>query len=174
MWIDQIGKVAGLDVTDDAVNGATAILNALLEGKIISPSSTWRPPARMSQGQGARRDGVAAARQLRDVPTMDELGFLGIASVNWQGLSRRAVSHPTSFRLGMRQPRSDATLEASGGLRPGGCWDRGARLTGGICRRDQDRDGQMGKSEAEVLASGGTSSRHRVVLLAKDWREPRT
>jgi len=83
-----------------AVNGATAILNALLEGTInFALLNVATASANVGKVQGALA--VTAPRRLAnfpDVPTMDELGFSGIASVNWQGCSPRAVSRPASFR----------------------------------------------------------------------------
>ena len=90
----QIGKVAGLQVAYHAVNGAAAILNALLEGKI---NFALLNVATASANVGKYKAlAVTAPRRLAnfpDVPTMDEIGFPGIASVNWQGLfAARSIS----------------------------------------------------------------------------------
>jgi tripartite-type tricarboxylate transporter receptor subunit TctC len=90
----QIGKVADLQVAYHAVNGANAILSALLEGKI---NFALLNVATASANVGKYKAlAVTAPRRLANfphVPTMDELGFSGIASVNWQGLfAARSIS----------------------------------------------------------------------------------
>jgi tripartite-type tricarboxylate transporter receptor subunit TctC len=110
----QIGKVAGLHVTYHAVNGATAILNALLEGKI---NFALLNVATASANVGKYKAlAVTASRRLanfRDVPTMDELGFPGIASVNWQGLfAARSVSPHVVQTVHAAAAKAMATSEA--------------------------------------------------------------
>jgi tripartite-type tricarboxylate transporter receptor subunit TctC len=83
----EIGKAAGLQVAYHPVNGANAILNALLDGKVnLALLNVATASANVGKYKALA---VTAPRRLAnfpDVPTMDELGFSGIASVNWQGL----------------------------------------------------------------------------------------
>jgi len=110
----EIGKVAGLQVAYHAVDGAAAILNALVEGKI---NFALLNVATASANIGKYKAlAVTSARRLANfvgVPTMDELGFHGIASVNWQGLfAARSVSPDTLERLHAAAAKAMATREA--------------------------------------------------------------
>lgn len=110
----QIGKIAGLRVAYHAVNGAAAILNALLEGKI---NFALLNVATASDNIGKYKAlAVTATRRLANfpgVPTMDELGFSGIASVNWQGLfAARGVSPDVVQTLHAAVAKAMATPEA--------------------------------------------------------------
>jgi tripartite-type tricarboxylate transporter receptor subunit TctC len=110
----QIGKVAGLQVAYHAVNGANAILNALLEGKI---NFALLNVATASANLGKYKAlAVTAPRRLTNfphVPTMDELGFPDIASVNWQGLfAARGVSSDAVQALHAVVAKAMATPEA--------------------------------------------------------------
>jgi tripartite-type tricarboxylate transporter receptor subunit TctC len=110
----QIGKVVGLQVAYHAVNGAAAILNALLEGKV---NFALLNVATASANVGKYKAlAVTAPRRLAnfpDVPTMDELGFSGIASVNWQGLfAARGISPGDIQALHAAVGKAMATPEA--------------------------------------------------------------
>jgi tripartite-type tricarboxylate transporter receptor subunit TctC len=110
----QIGKMAGLQVAYHAVNGAAAILNALLEGKI---NFALLNVATASANIGRYKAlAVTAPRRLANfpgVPTMNELGFSGIASVNWQGLfAARGVSPEVVQTLHSAVAKAMGTPEA--------------------------------------------------------------
>jgi tripartite-type tricarboxylate transporter receptor subunit TctC len=110
----QIGKIASLQVAYHAVNGAAAILNALLDGKI---NFALLNVATASGNIGKYKAlAVTATRRLANfpsVPTMDELGFSGIASVNWQGLfAARGVSPDLVQTLHAAVAKAMATPEA--------------------------------------------------------------
>lgn len=110
----QIGKMAGLQVAYHAVNGAAAILDALLEGKI---NFALLNVATASANIGRYKAlAVTATRRLANfpgVPTMNELGFSGIASVNWQGLfAASGVSPDVVQTLHAAVTKAMATPEA--------------------------------------------------------------
>jgi len=110
----EIGKVGGLQVAYHAVNGATAILNALVEGKInFALLNVATATANVGKYKALA---VTSARRLAnfpDAPTMDELGFHGIASVNWQGLfSARSLPPDIVERLHAAVAKAMATREA--------------------------------------------------------------
>lgn len=110
----QIGKMAGLQVAYHAVNGAAAILNALLEGKI---NFALLNVATASANIGRYKAlALTAPRRLANfpgVPTMNELGFSGIASVNWQGLfAARGVSPEVVQTLHSAVAKAMGTPEA--------------------------------------------------------------
>ena len=110
----EIGKVAGLKVAYHAVNGANAILGALVEGKInLALLNVATASANVGKYKALA---VTAPRRLAnfpDVPTMDEIGFPGIASVNWQGLfAARGVPSDVVAALHAAVAQAMATPEA--------------------------------------------------------------
>jgi tripartite-type tricarboxylate transporter receptor subunit TctC len=110
----EIGKMAGLRVAYHAVNGAAAILNALLDGKI---NFALLNVATASANVGKYKAlAVTANRRLAnfpDVPTMSELGFAGVGSVNWQGLfAARGISADVYRTLHTSVAKAMLTAEA--------------------------------------------------------------
>ena len=110
----EIGKKAGLRVAYHAVNGAAAILNALLEGKInLALLNVATASANVGKYKALAVTANHRLANFPGTPTMSEIGFSGIASVNWQGLfAARGVAADVVSALHAAVAKAMATAEA--------------------------------------------------------------
>jgi tripartite-type tricarboxylate transporter receptor subunit TctC len=95
----MLGRAADLKVSIRSANGAVAILNDLVEGKI---DMAMLNVATASQNMGKYKPlAVTSAAHLSnfpDVPTMTESGFAEIGTGNWQGLFAARGTPPDIIR----------------------------------------------------------------------------
>jgi tripartite-type tricarboxylate transporter receptor subunit TctC len=83
----MLGKVADLKVSIRSANGAIAILNDLVDGKIdMAMLNVATASANVGKFKPLAVTGPARLANFPDVPTMAEAGFAQIGTSNWQGL----------------------------------------------------------------------------------------
>jgi tripartite-type tricarboxylate transporter receptor subunit TctC len=95
-----LGRAADLKVSIRSANGAVAILNDLVEGKI---DMAMLNVATASQNMGKYKPlavtGAARLSNFPDVPTMAESGYADIGTGNWQGLFAARGTPPDIIRM---------------------------------------------------------------------------
>src|SRR6516165_7963389 len=83
----MLGRAADLKVTIRSANGALAILNDLVEGRIdMAMLNVATASANFGKYKPLAVTSSARLPNLPDVATMTEAGFPGIGTSNWQGL----------------------------------------------------------------------------------------
>jgi len=83
----MLGKAADLKVSIRSANGAIAILNDLVEGKIdMAMLNVATASANAGKFKPLAVTGPTRLANFPDVPTMAEAGFSQIGTSNWQGL----------------------------------------------------------------------------------------
>jgi tripartite-type tricarboxylate transporter receptor subunit TctC len=113
----MLGKSAGLKVSYHATNGATGILNDLVEGRIdIAILNVATASANIGKFKPLAVTGRSRLANFPTVPTLAEAGYEGIGTPNWQGLfAPRGITAPavrTLFDAVGRAMHAPAALEA--------------------------------------------------------------
>jgi tripartite-type tricarboxylate transporter receptor subunit TctC len=95
----MLGQAAGLKVSIRSANGAVAILNDLVDGKVDAAMlNVATATANIGKYKPLAVTGATRLGNFPDVPTMAEAGFPQIGTSNWQGLFSARGTSPDIVR----------------------------------------------------------------------------
>jgi tripartite-type tricarboxylate transporter receptor subunit TctC len=95
----MLGRAADLKVSIRSANGAVAILNDLVEGKVdMAMLNVATASANLGKYKPLAVTSAARLSNFPDVPTMAEAGFPDIGTGNWQGLFAARGTPPDIIR----------------------------------------------------------------------------